>query len=507
MKHTLVTVFCGGLLLVPAVGSAQSTWFDLTVPGSLEHIAGMGARALGPRVLRDLIGVFHDPGVAIANRAAAEAFGDCLGGVQRLRTRWRAVQRVAGEVGLQAAAGRDDARRVLEEFLDLFDLRLQRGDSTWRVAPNREEARRRRDAGGTPADPEPSSPGGRDICGTYAGWRSAEVERRLNAGEVIAWDLPQFTVSLPLSPRFWLSLLYDDEADAEAVAAARVAERAADLLGRLVTDPRAAQLYVGLTGLDDRTLAWLQQHPRTLSRLSDERLAAFAQFGEGLRVHDGEVRVPGGAGAVAFWEGLVDAPVTDPERFVDRLFERSSLQVAHAYHLVSHLPDRHQRFVLGAWQPDARDRRRGLETLWRVLETLELPAPGFTDAAAGRRTEFGFGDRPNERICGVPSGEAIALTWQRIEVSDRPDAERFLACGPIQCTSRGQPNESLALDNVQSDRRGGRILYVCAVEAVMDFSRDSFSAESRTSAWPARMYRLGYPLTGQDQDARRFIVR
>lgn len=509
MRQALVAAVCGGLLLAPAAGSAQSTWFDLTVPGSLDQIAGLGARALGPRVLRDLIGVFHDPGVAIANRAGAEAFRDCLADVQRLRTRWRAVQRTAGEVGLHAAGGREDARRALEEFLELFGLRLQRDGSTWRVAPDRDEARRRREAGGTAAEPE--RPDGRAGCGTYAGWGSVEIERRLNAGGVIAWDLPEFTISLPLSPRFWLSQLYDDD-DADTMAAARVAERAVDVVARLVADPHAAQLYVGLTGLDDRTLAWLEQHPRILADLSGERLAAFAQFGGSLRVHDGEVRVPGGADAIAFWEGLVDARVTDPERFVDRLFERSSLRVAGAYHLVSHLPDRHRRFVLGAWRPDARDRRRGLETLWRVLEDLAPPAPRFIDAAPGRRTEFGFGDRLNERICGVPSGEAIALTWQLTEVSVRPDAERFFACGPIQCTPRGQPNESLALDYVLSDRRGGGIQYACEVDAVMDFFLDSFSGRLdlpgfRTTARRARLYRLGYPLTGQDQDARRFVVR
>ena len=41
----------------------------------------------------------------------------------------------------------------------------------------------------------------------------------------------------------------------------------------------------------------------------------------------------------------------------------------------------------------------------------------------------------------------------------------------------------------------------------MNFFLDSFRGEVRTTASPARMYRLGYPLTGQDQDARRFIVR
>ena len=515
MRHVVIATACAVLLGAPASGSAQPGWFPLTVPGSIEQILGPAVQSGEPRLLRDMIRLFHDPEVALANRTGAEAFLDCLGDIQRLSTRWRAVQRAAGEVGLDAATRRGDGRQALEEFLELFDLRLVRHDSTYRVAPNREEAQQARERtertqpnADDRTNRKPREPG-RAICGVGNGWRSADVERRLNSGMVLAWDLPHFTVPLPLSPRIWLELLYDEESGTETIAAARAAEVAADLVGRLLTDSRAAQLYVGLAALDDPTLSWLQQHPRVLSRLFRERLNAFAQFGGALRVRDGEIRVPGGDGAVSFWEGLVDAPVTDPERFVDRLFSRSSGRVAHFYHLVSRLPERHQRFVLGAWRPDNRDRRRGLATLWRVLETLPLPAPRFADTDSRRLTEFNFGDRQNERICNVPSSEAIALTWQiatgRGSSRRALGARAWFACGPIQCTPTGQPNESLALDYVHSDRRGGRMLYACEVEAVRNFSQDA--GQNRNTMSPARMYRLGYPLTGQDQDARQFIVR
>ena len=386
MRHTLAAALCGGLLLSPPSASAQDAWFDLTVPGSLEQVVGAGLQAAGPRFLRDLIAVFHDPEVAMANRAGARRFRDCLGDLQRLGSRWLEVRRVAGEVGLQAAAARDEGRAALEPFLDLFGLRLRRDGPTWRVAPNGDEARRRGEADRATAAGDGPSAGGA-VCGTDTAWRSREVERRLNAGEAMAWTLPQFTVSLPLSPRVWLDVVYDEDA-ADAAAAARIAARAADLVARLVTEPRVAQLYVGLSGLDDRTLEWLARRPGALSLLSGERLEAFARFGRGLRVHDGEVRVPGGDGAAAFWEGLVDASVADPERFVDRLFERSSARVAHAYDLVSRLPDRHRRFVLGDWQANARDRRRGRESLWRVLEGLPLPEARFAGAASGQLTEL-----------------------------------------------------------------------------------------------------------------------
>ena len=410
MRHTFAAVLCGGLLLAPAGASAQSAWFDLVVSGSLGQVMGAEAPSLGPRFLRDLIGVFQDPAMAMANRAGAERIRDCLGDLQGLRTRWLEVRRVAGEVGLPAAAGRE-GRETLEAFLDLFDLRLRRDGATWRVVPTGEEARRRRAAERTAAalGDRPRAAGGA-VCGTDAGWRSAEVERRLNGGEVIAWDLPEFTVSLPLSPRVWLDVVYDEDAGSDAAAAARIAGRAADLVGRLVTDPRAAQLYVGLSGLDDRTLAWLGRSPRALSQLSGGRLETFARFGRSLRVHDGEVRVPGGDGAAAFWEDLVDASVTDPERFVDRLFERSSVRVAHAYDLVSRLAERHRRFVLGAWQSSERDRRRGRESLWRVLDGL--PRPDSRLAAAGGERMTGLrcrGAGGRRRRGARPAGADPAL--------------------------------------------------------------------------------------------------
>ena len=208
------------------------------------------------------------------------------------------------------------------------------------------------------------------------------MQRRLNEGEALAWDLPHFVVSLPLSAGFWLELLYGERTNSETLTATLLAERAADLTGRLVTDARAAQLYLGLSALDDPTLDWLLEHPRAILRLNDERLDIFARFAGGLRVLDGEVQVPGGAGAVPFWERLVDASPADPERFLERLFSRSSGRVAQAYRMVSRLPERQQRFVLGSWLTDARDRQRGQAELERVLERLPQPASVFANPGA-----------------------------------------------------------------------------------------------------------------------------
>jgi hypothetical protein len=116
MKPTAVAVVAVATLLAgPAAGSAQSLWFDLTVPGSIEEMLGTANRSLaGPHLLRRLIDVFHDPTGTIANpEQAAGAFRDCLGDVQGLRDRWRAVEWAAGEASLPAAAAAGEGRRAL----------------------------------------------------------------------------------------------------------------------------------------------------------------------------------------------------------------------------------------------------------------------------------------------------------------------------------------------------------------------------------------------------------
>ena len=326
------------------------------------------------------------------------------------------------------------------------------------------------------------------------------MQRRLNAGETLAWDLPHFVVSLPLSPGFWLELLYGERVEPAARAAARAAERAADLTGRLVTDARAAQLYLGLSALDDPTLDWLLEHPQAILRLNDERLDMFARFAGGLRVLDGEVRVPGGAGAIPFWERLVDASPADPERFVERLFSRSAGRVAQAYQMVSRLPERQQRFVLGNWRMDARDRQRGQAELQRILERLPQPASVFANPGAAPLADVDVAARrtPGQTICGVPPDEAIALTWN-IGI---PDGD--YACSPRQCTVSGRPNELVALEQVGVDLTRQEFRFACRIQARLSFLSDADKFFPRLSTldvmqmrFTARMYRLGYRL-GRD---------
>ena len=414
LRRAVAAGACAGLLALPSAASAQEGWFDLEVPGALEEILGQSLPFEGPRLLRGLIDLFHGPESATA-RQSAETFRGCLDDLQRLRTGWLDVEREAGEVSLAAAGRGRDARRALERFLDVLGLRLERDGPAPRVAPDRDEARRRaaaREAAQAEAEEEedaedePAQPG--CAAGTAGSWPPEDVERRLNAGEAIAWDLPHFAVSLPLSPRLWLAVLYRRDLDG-AEAAATAAALAAGMLARVVTEPGAARLYTGLAALDGPTLTWLAEHPRLQSRLYEEdRRAAFADFGRALRVRDGRVATPGGAESAPFWEDLVGASVSEPERFAERLFAAAHL--AYAYDVVARLPAARQRFVLGTWRSDARARRDGLRSLRSVFRGLPAPTPWFVDPD-GR----GIGDNPapaytrRYSVAGRAAARAAAL--------------------------------------------------------------------------------------------------
>ena len=504
----MIIAACAALLVAPAPGYSQTRWFELAVPGSIERILGPGfPQPAGQRLLRDLIGIFHDLGSPAANPTEAGIFRACLTDLQELRTRWAAVDGAAGEASLLAATSDEGGRRALERFLELFELRLEREGASYRVSAR---------------DQEP-----RSICGADADWRSDAVQRRLNAGETLAWDLPQFVVSLPLSPGFWLESLYGERTNSETLAATLLAERAAGLTGRLVTDARAAQLYLGLSALDDPTLDWLLEHPRAVLDLNDERLDMFARFAGGLRVLDGEVQVPGGAGAVPFWERLVDASPADPERFVERLFSRSAGRVAQAYQMVSRLPERQQRFVLGSWRTDARDRQRGQGELQRILDRLPQPASVFANPGAAPLADVDVAARrtPGETICGVPPDEAIALTWDvenpgvALPQDLRPNRNTppFFACSALQCSRLGRTNELFALEDVGVDVTQQGFRFACRVQARMPYPSPaaaalvvvrrrggqgrlepvSAGAALSSPPLPARMYRLGRKL-GRD---------
>jgi hypothetical protein len=113
--------------------------------------------------------------------------------------------------------------------------------------------------------------------------------------------------------------------------------------------------YHGLMALDDTTLAVLAAQTDLMRTLSRSRTgsAAFATFGQSLRVSEASVLTPGGSDAVAVWVDLVGHPATEIDAFVLTLFERDGGRLAYFYDTVAALPAATQQFVLAAHVPPA----------------------------------------------------------------------------------------------------------------------------------------------------------
>ena len=109
-----------------------------------------------------------------------------------------------------------------------------------------------------------------------------------------------------------------------------------NVVGAILSDRSAALVAYGLAGLDDDTLQFFADHRGLVSRLVERAPAAFAAFGESLRIHDSRVMVPGGDGARSAWESVIGEKVDRPERFVQELFESDRGRVAYLFDLLAH---------------------------------------------------------------------------------------------------------------------------------------------------------------------------
>ena len=154
-------------------------------------------------------------------------------------------------------------------------------------------------------------------------------------------------VPLPLPAEVWVETVFGGGLPAT------------DLGRAILADSRAALLYHGLFALNDETLEYLADTKNGTLIVCLANARVFSKFGRSFRIRDGRVDVPGGPPAVALWEELLGAPVTDPRGFAARLFSRDRGWLAYFYDVLAHLDPPHLAFTLGlsAPDPDARPAR------------------------------------------------------------------------------------------------------------------------------------------------------
>jgi hypothetical protein len=164
---------------------------------------------------------------------------------------------------------------------------------------------------------------------------------------------------LPLDASIWRDVILDAQIPDNRLVAA------------ILRDRSAALLYLGLSALDDETLAWLGSHTEILRYLR-KYPGTFAMFGRSVRIRAGRIAEPGGSDGEALWDSLIGVDAGRPAEFIERVFSGEG-RLAFFYDTVMHLDEAHRRFALGLYLPPS-SRRDSLRTL---LRAFEIAAPAW----------------------------------------------------------------------------------------------------------------------------------
>jgi hypothetical protein len=395
----LGTLAAACLLLASAIPSAAAGTEEIPVPGGTVAMA----RALGiepapdrPRFLAELVRVVYDTregrnSETDAKLALLASYVDAVGHLQKALATF--PQTSTGLTLASAATSRE--RGALKDFLDALGLRVREKNKTLRVEL---------------ADGKQAVDRARQLTGL--GIDVATLAAQLNAGQSVRIQIPTDTVPVPLTAAIWSE------------AALRHSVTASTLFTAIVSDRRAALLAHGLAALDDETLRYLADHPAILSRLYDESAAAFAAFGEALRIRGGRVLPPGGTQGLPVWEAVLNEKAAAPDHFIRAVFEASQGRVALVYSALTHLDAPHVRFALGSWIPDVEARIPQFKALiaastareeWAVtLRPFSRPPHDVTQLLARVRVQ----------LTGAPAPPAARLFWHRAfdgdEIPDDP---------------------------------------------------------------------------------------
>ncbi len=183
------------------------------------------------------------------------------------------------------------------------------------------------------------------------------------------------------------------------------------LVGAILADRSAAMVCYGLAGLDDETLQFFAEHPAIVSRLVERTPAAFAAFGEALRIHGGRVVAPGGEGGRTAWESVVGEKLDRPERFVPQLFEEARGRVAYLFDVLSHVDPSIEASIFAARTGDGLKRLDGLTRRafadWDVAAAPFVRPPSDLGALVARL-------HTTTSVADVPLDLGAAAFWQRV---------------------------------------------------------------------------------------------
>ena len=238
----------------------------------------------------------------------------------------------------------------------------------------------------------------------------AALRQSVSRGRPSMDTRPGDVVPVPLTADVWSTAIFHRT----------IAPR--DLVSAIIVDRAAALLCLGLSSLDDVTLAFFADHPALLERIYERSAPAFAAFSGSLRVQGNRVVPPSGDAAIALWETAVLEKVTRPERFIQQLLELAEGRLAYVYDVIGGLDPARRAFALGLWIPDAAVRAARFKALTAGvgafreshLRTLPLGRASYDLGMTLSRIEAG----PD----GTPSAPSARGFWTRAFAgSDLPD--------------------------------------------------------------------------------------
>lgn len=182
------------------------------------------------------------------------------------------------------------------------------------------------------------------------------IEERLNQGEAV--DLTPTTTVLPLPmPKDWWERVIFRKPQTH-------------LFHAILDDELASYLFYGFATLDGETRGYVASNSNVIRALC-KAAPLFAAYGGSLRVREGAIDVPGGAPALAFWETLVGARVSRPDRFIESVLTSDNGRLAYFYDLIAHFDDPHIRFALRL--SDTAKKQRSRQAVDAVYSWFGLP--------------------------------------------------------------------------------------------------------------------------------------
>jgi hypothetical protein len=333
----------------PTVCAAQDDQLATIVlpgrPEALAKAAGLGAPVEPARLVSEVVRAHY--GLQLPSEVSQQRTQAYLRSLDTIRRAWVSAS-VNGVLSLPTSGS---PSKPLLQLLETLGCRLTSEKGRWRIGLVLDESER-----ALLADT------GLDI-NTIA-WR-------LEAGEGLAWPVPQSTVPSPLDADAWIALLDRRPPDQLAIIEAILADRS------------LALLYYGLLHSGTGTLAAARTSPEFL-RVIRRQAARFAAFGPAVSIAGGRVVTPGGPERVAVWEAFVGQPTAQPERFVGTLLDQDNGRLAWFYESITRLESSVVAFVMGGPGASVERQADTLRTVYRVFARVTEEFPSIDRSPLGR---------------------------------------------------------------------------------------------------------------------------